>query len=272
MDDQVSSATAPVMQLEAAGNGPVLVLVGGGLTGALSWIPHAERLAARRLVARAQPLSVQYALEERFMPGGVGVATESRALRRGLDARGWSGPVDLVGWSYGGLISLDLALGHPDRVRTLTLVEPSAFWVLPDLGRDDPEVRKLVAMGRKLAAGVSEDDLAAYLEDIALLPPGQSAREHPRWPVWVRHRQALANGLAELEHRDDPARLRSFRRPVLLVTGDGTAPYFRRIVDGLARELPAGRVLDLPGGHAAPVVSMDRFLTELEAFLGTAGE
>ena len=140
---------AHIMGLEATGSGPVVVLVGGGLTGALSWAPHAEKLAPRREVARAQPLGVQFALDARPLPSGYGVRTESTALLRALDARGWREPVDLVGWSYGGLIALDLALEHPERVRSLTLVEPSSFWVLPDHGRAHPEIRELEALSRK---------------------------------------------------------------------------------------------------------------------------
>jgi pimeloyl-ACP methyl ester carboxylesterase len=271
MNPRNASEPQPIMPLEVSGRGPGLVLVGGGLTGALSWAPHAERLAPARTVARAQPLGVQLALDERPLPAGYGVRMESAALVRALDARGFRDPIDVVGWSYGGLIALDLALEHPARIRSLTLIEPSSFWVLPDHGRGDPKVRALEATERAWARGVSEDDLAAFLIDAAIVAPGESPRAHPRWPIWVRHRQALAAGFAEFDHRDDPSRLRAFRRPVLLVAGEGTAPYFRLVVDALARELPRGRVVELPGGHVAPLVAFDRFLDELAAFHDAAG-
>lgn len=254
------------MQLEVAGAGRVVVLVGGGLTGALSWAPHAEKLAPTYEVARAQPLGVQYALEGRPRPVEYGMRMESEALLAALDARGWTHPIDIVGWSYGGVIALDLALEHPDRVRSLTLVEPSAFWVLPDHGRSDPEVKKLEATERRWATGVSEDDLADFLVHVGAVPADESPREHPRWPVWVRHRQALGANYPEFDHSDDIARLRSFSKPVLLVTGEGTPSYFRLVIDALDRALPKSRVVELPGGHVAPLVSMDRFLAETSAF------
>src|SRR5512146_282887 len=51
------------MQLDAKGHGEPVVLVGGGLTGWESWIPHQQRLAASRQAIRANPIAVQYGLE-----------------------------------------------------------------------------------------------------------------------------------------------------------------------------------------------------------------
>ena len=101
------------MQTRTSGTGPRVALIGGGLTGWLSWEPHAERLAAARSVALLQLLSVQYGLEDRPLPDGCGVRLESRALAGALDALGWHDPVDLVAWSYGALVTLDFALTTP---------------------------------------------------------------------------------------------------------------------------------------------------------------
>lgn len=270
MREQTPSERDPVMQLHVSGSGPTVVIVGGGLTGALSWVPHAEALSARRQVARAQPLGVQLALDGKPLPEGFGIRTETNALLRALDAREWKAPLDVVGWSYGGVVALDFALEHPGRIRSLTLIEPSAFWALPDFGRDDPELRKTEAMERRWKDGVSEDELAEFLIEAAIVPAGQSPREHPRWPIWARHRQALAAAHVQFEHRDDNARLRALGQPVLLVVGEGTTSSCERVIATLARDLPRARVLRLPGGHAAPLVSMDRFLEELTGFLDGA--
>src|SRR5262245_36445518 len=96
----------PVMQLEVSGAGPTLVIVGGGLTGVLSWGPHRERLLPTHQVALAQPLHVQFAVDDRPLPKGYGVRMESAALLRACDERGWTRPMDLVGWSSGGLVAL----------------------------------------------------------------------------------------------------------------------------------------------------------------------
>ena len=56
------------------------------------------------------------------------------------------GPTHVVGHSYGGMLSLHLALSYPERVKSLAVYEPVAFGVLAD---DDPlaiDVRNVSAM------------------------------------------------------------------------------------------------------------------------------
>jgi pimeloyl-ACP methyl ester carboxylesterase/quercetin dioxygenase-like cupin family protein len=257
------------MQTFVQGAEPPIVLVGGGLTGALSWEPHQARLARSRRVARVQPLSVQYGLENRPLPDGYSVEMESAALGAAIDDLG-SAVADVVAWSYGAAIALEWALDHPERVRTLALIEPPALWVLGATGLEDETSRRASAELRALYAtmtnDVTEDQLAAFALQAGLCPPGTSPRDLPAWPVWVRHRRSLRTGGALWAHTNTVERLRAFDRPVLIVKGTGSAPFLHRITDGLASALPRGEILELPGGHAPQIVAMDNFLSRLAAF------
>jgi pimeloyl-ACP methyl ester carboxylesterase len=254
------------MQVDQTGTGIPLILIGGGLTGWLSWEPHSIRLSDTRRVVRLQLLGVQFGLENRPLPERYSVTMESRALTAALDSIALQEPLDLVAWSYGAMVTLDFALDQPQRVRTLTLIEPPALWVLPDGGREDPDVRALERLFQGFSEDISEPDLAAWASRVGLCPPGRLPQELPQWPVWVEHRRSLRTGFAVLDHADDRRRLRAFHRPVLLVTGTGTAPFLRRIHETLASELPGVRTVEMPGGHAPQIVSMDRFLAEIAAF------
>lgn len=262
------------MLIHAMGEGPPAVLVGGGLTGWLSWIPHQERLVAARRVARAQPLVVQLGLENRPVPPDYSVEMESAALAAAVDELQPTGAVDLVGWSYGGFLSLDYALTHPDRVRTLTLIEPPAFWVLAAAG--DPAYEEERARLRPLAERLRDDvtaaDLEAFVQFASLVPPNLRPQDLPQWPVWLEHRRSLRRQFdAEFGYRGDLARLQTFDRPVLLVKGRGSTPVLHRVVEVLAETLPDARILELDGGHAPQIVEIDRFLWELERFLAGPG-
>jgi pimeloyl-ACP methyl ester carboxylesterase len=262
----MTAHATPTMQARILGDGPPLVLIGGGLTGWKSWEPHAERLAAHRTVALLQLLSVQHGLEDRPLPDGYSARLESAALARALDQLAWDEPLDLVGWSYGALVILDFALDRPDRVRTLTLIEPPAIWALPDAGAGDADVQALLALARAIGHDVSEADLERFIRAVGMCPPGMSPNELPEWPLWLEHRRSLRAMDAAPGHPDDIARLHELDRPVLLVTGTGTAPFLRRIHDTLALHLPRARTTEMPAGHGPHIVSMDRFLAELTRF------
>lgn len=258
--------TAPTA---ATGRGEPLVLVPGGLTGWLSWEPHAEHLARERRVIRSQLLSVALGLQGEPLPPDYGLRTESGALLRALDDLAVD-RADFVGWSYGGAVALDVALHHPERVRSLVLVEPDADWLLRAFDRFDPEAEAFQRLMQGYGPGdVSEAQLARFLVEVGVVPRGVDARSLPRWPVWVAHRQSLRIGDAPSRHEEDPARLTRVQAPVLLFKGEGSPAFLREAVELLARELPHARVEELPGGHALPLVSMERFLELLRAFLAS---
>jgi pimeloyl-ACP methyl ester carboxylesterase len=258
------------MPMNVEGDGRAMVLVGGGLTGWLSWIPHQERLRGSRRVGRAQLLAVQFGLEDRPLPESYSVQLESRALGVAIDGMQREGAVDLVAWSYGALVSLDYALGHPARVRTLTLIEPPAFWVLEATGRMDERSRQerdeLEALHREMRGDVTEAQLARFVVQAALCPPDRRPEELAAWPLWVKHRRSLRNGPALFAHRDDAERLRAFERPVLLVKGTGSSHFLHRIIDALEATLPRAEVIELPGGHAPQIAALDDFLARVRSF------
>jgi pimeloyl-ACP methyl ester carboxylesterase len=254
------------MQWKVVGAGRPLVLIGGGLTGWASWAPFVDHFAETRSVARLQLLSVGLGLAGRPLPPDYSVELESRALAGALDAIGWNDAVDIVAWSYGALVTLDFALDHPERIRTLTLIEPPAFWLLPDAGKGDPDVEALHALAELTRDDVTDVDLELFIRIAGLVPPGREPRDEPQWPVWYEHRFSLKNNTAPLVHRDDVARLHTFDRPVLLVTGTGTSPFLRNAHDRLAAELPNATAIEMPAGHAPHLVSADRFLDELQRF------
>jgi pimeloyl-ACP methyl ester carboxylesterase len=122
------------------------------------------------------------------------------------------------------------------------------------------------ALYRQMTGDVTEDQLAAFVCQAGLCPPGKSPKELPPWPSWVEHRRSLRTGDAAWAHHDTAARLRGFDRPVLLVKGTGSSHFLHRIVDGLAATLPHAKLIELPGGHAPNLVSADAFLDAMAEF------
>ncbi len=253
---------------EITGAGDPVVLVPGGLTGWVSWRAHAEQLASSRRVVRVQLLSVDCGLTGAALPATYSVGTESTALRQTLDHAG-IGRADFAGWSYGGEILLDFALSHPNRVRTLTLIEPPAFWVLRSRGPLSPEALEFQRITRTFGPGdVTEAQLAQFAHFAGFVPRDRVPQNMPQWPQWTHHRQSLRTGDIAFRHDDDIARIRRFNRPVMLFKGEGSPAYLREIIDTLGEEFPRARVRELPGAHALHLASMNAFMDTFTRFLG----
>lgn len=262
----------PPMQHAVSGRGEPLALVPGGLTGWLSWIPHAEKLSESRRVIRVQLHAVALGLAGAPLPPAYSVDYEATALRQTLDDLDVD-EADFAGWSYGGLTALTLALRHPERVRSLTLIEPPAFQVLLSRGPFPRALREEQALFQRIAEDeVSEEDLAAFARAVSLLPEGADPRALPQWPVWNEHRHSLRAANRSYAHEINLEAVRAFEKPALLVKGEGSMPSLHGVVDVLAEALPDAQVVSFPGGHAPHIVSMEPFLATFTRFLanGTA--
>lgn len=254
------------MQTIVGGNGSPIILVPGGLTGWLSWEPHAKILSENHRVVRVQLLNVQFCIENRKLPDDYSVKTESEALAATIDSLAFDSPVDIVGWSYGAFTSLIYALDYPEKVRSLALIEPPAMWTLRVDGIFNGEMQKEADFFLNLDGEITEDMLADFLVHAGFVKPGQSPRELPQWNKWLPFRNALLNSHAVVNYRDDKKRLMNVKSPVLLIKGTGSAAWLHKVIDELHKNLPDSRVVEFPEGHGPHIVSMHEFLKELEGF------
>jgi pimeloyl-ACP methyl ester carboxylesterase len=139
---------------------PLVVMVHGLLVGSLaSWLFTAAPTLARTRRVRVYDLR-GHGRSERARSG-----YDTRTLSGDLAAiAGDTGPFDLVGHSWGGLVALRFALDHPARVRRLAVVEaplpPSRATDLLGVGEDPRRLvdalpaplRDAMASGRRQAA------------------------------------------------------------------------------------------------------------------------
>ena len=178
---------------DVSGQGDPLVLVPGGLSGWVSWIGHARLLSTDRTVVRVQHRGLELAGSGQPIPETYATETETDALLATVDTLGLE-RFDLAGWSLGGHVALAFALAHPDRVRTLTLIEPAAYWILRQTGYDAGTLDSLERSDRSLnGASVSPEDMKGFLVRAGLAQPGDDFESHPSWPIWMQNRQILAS-------------------------------------------------------------------------------
>lgn len=256
-----SAANAPLqLRARVLGSGNPVILLGGGLLGADGWGDVPSVLARTHRVINAQSLAVQYGLEGIPLPATYALQTEVDALRATLDSTQVA-VADIIGMSHGGVTGLLFALQNPRRVRTLTLIEPPAFWVLPNHGDDDAGAREMQEFISSLRhATITETHVERFRCLLGDCADGRSPRQAPQWTEWVRYRNSLRGLYTIADYQDDPSRLRTLLIPTLVVNGAETVAFHRAINAVLVRTLPRAEAFELTGGHNSPASAPDFFV------------
>jgi pimeloyl-ACP methyl ester carboxylesterase len=173
-----------------------------------------------------------------------------------LDAEG-GGPVDLLGHSMGGRVVMGLVLARPDLVRSLILMDTSAWSFLPP----DQAIRDMVhgfinafdpanGMPTTLSMGGPEDEL------IEAATPARWRQEKDAIfvgmdPYAVKALGALLMGDAADNGTSLRAGLPSITCPTTVIVGEHDHP----LVDqgpALAGEVANGRLTVIPGAYHSP--------------------
>lgn len=243
------------------GRGTPLVLVHGTTADHTRWMPLVSSLEQRFTI---------YALDRR----GRGASGDAFAysLDREVEdvaavVEGIGGPVDLLGHSYGALISLEAA-ARLGNLAKLALYEPpiptAAPFVSPALTE---RLDTLIAEGAREAA------VATFLSEGARLPAQDIAimRSLPAWSARVAAAHTLPRELrASTEYRFDASRFAAVRVPTLLLLGGASPPPFRAALELVQAAIPHAELAVLPSqAHAAMDTAPDMFLRELLRFFGT---
>jgi pimeloyl-ACP methyl ester carboxylesterase len=236
------------------GEGPEVVLVHGGASPATTWGALAP-LSARWTLALVHRRGF---LPSPPPPGGrQDFDLDANDLTPLLDQR-----PHLVAHSYGVLGTLIAATRRPERVRSLTLIEPPLYYLVAG----DPEVRRLEVMGDAVLTNGLDTHEGTLREFLRLA--GSPGIEEGPLPEEVAHGVRRAHG-SRLpgEARPSLSALREARIPSLVASGDHS-PALERICDALADALAAERLIAPGAGHF--VAAAPRFADRLEQFLNSA--
>lgn len=252
-----------MLHVERSGSGPDLVMLHG-------WALHGGVFDAL-----AQRLQAHFRIHRVDLPGHgrsrdsrlpLGVDSVLEALGPQVDGATW------LGWSLGGVLALEAALGIEPAPRGLVMLAASPRFLRAD---DWPHAVD-PALLESMRAGLEADSAQVIERFIALEALGSDrAREDARrLRGYVFDRplpapSALAEGLALLREADHRAELPGLRCPSLWIAGRRDRLMPPAALEAAAAASPGGRFVRIDGGGHAPFLGhLDEVVEAVLAFTG----
>ena len=194
-----------------------------------------------------------------------------------VDHMAGEGGIDLIGHSLGATIALRLALRAPDRLRSLTLIEPVVFAAArvsaPDVFADHRS--RSADFATAWERGDIETAARAFLghwgagQSWADMPEPQRDYMMARLRIVAETDPDLSADRAGLFRRGG---LEALHLPVLLLEGAQSPPVIGAITAELARRLPNARRRSVSGAaHMLPITHPLETATAIREFLAANG-
>jgi pimeloyl-ACP methyl ester carboxylesterase len=252
--------TTPILRSAVlmAGSGPPVLLLHGSASSAMMWTAAIEALKPRfRLMA---PDLIGYGRTDPWPSGDDFTIDDELRLIEPLIRE----PAHVVAHSYGGVIALAMARAGRVAIRSLTLIEPVAFYVLRDGG--EPEAwAEAEAFAKEYlayaAAGDSEAVIRHFVDYWSSagnwigMDEGSRAQLRRSVPKLALDFQVV--------FADPGADAFNIHVPVRLLTGDRSPLPVRRIAAVLAKHLPSASLQVVPGANHLLPITHHRVLSNL---------
>lgn len=176
----------------------------------------------------------------------------------------------LVGHSYGAHICLKIAADYPERIISLVLYEPTAFYLL-EPGADARLEIEAIRDETKRLLELGEDEQAAQRFVDYWVGSGAwlATPEQARAGISKGMRKVRYEWSTSFEPGYSLPQIQSLSMPIVLLTGERSTSAARGVVAALRKLLPAATVVEFDGlGHMGPVTHPEVVNEAIVRFLG----
>lgn len=182
------------------------------------------------------------------------------------------GKPHLVGHSHGGAVSMIAALQNPDKIASLTLIEPVMFAILGQLGDKTGELEEIRSVSdpfRKLVkAGALEDAARIFVDYWSGTGAWDSMRPERQPKILATIPKIMEEFDALYNEPTNISAYGSFKMPVILIKGGATRSPTAKIIEFLSSALPDAQYKEIPGaGHMSPITHPNEVNAAIEGFL-----
>jgi lipase len=183
-----------------------------------------------------------------------------------------SGPIDLIGHSFGGTVALRIALERPELLRSIVLIEPVLFAAAR--ADDAPEYRDFIAQHQAFEVMMRVGDLRGAAQHFqSIWGDGRDFGDAPKSVQrYIMDRLHLILAQTDALHNDSAGimgylRLEAVGLPVLLICGSDSPPIVAAIARALASRLPNLTQVTIQGArHMAPITHPRQVAAAMTAF------
>ncbi|MEW5826908.1 MAG: alpha/beta fold hydrolase [Candidatus Bipolaricaulota bacterium] len=250
---------------EVHGTGEPLVLLGGIMMSAASWMGHVPVLSRHvqlilldlRDQGRSGRMKDEYSID--VHTGDVVKLLDELGIEK----------AHLMGVSYGGQVAQRVACTHPERIKTLILANVNYYItnLLAEIGRAWEVAARLYDGERFFQLAVPYIySRAFYAKHLEALHQRQAMFKSALTREWF-------DGFTRLCHSAIPFRmsaedLRRLTMPTLLLAAEEDLLTPQRVMEEMAEAIPQAEFVSLPGaGHGACLERPGDFLTVVIGFL-----
>ena len=252
---------------ERAGSGEPVVFSHGIPTDYRAWGGQVEEFSKRFSTVT---YSRRYASPNQ-RTGDVSDSTvgANAADLKGLIEKLGFGPVHLVAHSYGGFVAAFLAADHPDLVRTLVLVEPAIATLLVEDPNSSGQMLSLLIRSPSVALSARRFQSGSLAPSLKALDSGKNDKAVRLNVDGIQNKLGAFDSMPEsarkmmVDNARTIAELRTTLPPfkanigkiscrTLVINGEGSAVWLRRIGELVARGVPNSEAITIAGSRHFP--------------------